>query len=85
MASEDRILSVNRMADSLIEAGHTGMHNHDAILEHHVITTCEQMADNIQMDDEPYCPTNSYPKCIADGGLYRPMFYPVQWVTVSLH
>ena len=38
MASEDRILSVNRMADSLIEAGHTGMPNHDAILEHHVIT-----------------------------------------------
>ena len=61
MASEDRILSVNRMADSLIEAGHTGMPNHDVILEHHVIITCEQMADNVQMDDEPYCPTNSHP------------------------
>ena len=61
MASEDRILSVNRMADSLIEAGHTGMPNHDEILEHHVITTCEQMADNIKMNDEPYFPTNSHP------------------------
>ena len=49
MASEDRILSVTRMADSLIEAGHTGMPNHGAILEYHVITTCEQIDDNRQM------------------------------------
>ena len=49
MASEDRILSVTRMADSLIEAGHTGMPNHGAILEYHVITTCEQIDDNSQM------------------------------------
>ena len=46
MASEDRILSVSRMADSLIEAGHTGMPNHGAILEYHVITTCEQINNN---------------------------------------
>ena len=63
MASEDRILSVSRMADSLIEAGHTGMPNHGAILEYHVITTCEQIDDDIQMHKKKttYSPTNSHP------------------------